>query len=254
MQTSLITTPKVVAHSTAVLRIGGGFRGKFGGFDLVKEERLVQPYTPDVLTTLRARRKMIKELAKKDPKHVFEMMKIIDEMTLSEALALAREPSRLIVPNVVHDEVLTKTDVQYYVRTGTIIIYEVPDKPFGEIVAFEQTKFVVPVRFRGLKNCALAVEHPDFELTPDGKLVVPDETMIHLIRNFPIRDGWHNVHTETGIPHDIEVESTNESARFLYRLDSSYLGPLVRADNVIRRGNVLLNDIQPSNRLGVALI
>ena len=238
-----------------VLAIGKGFRGfGKGGPDGIKEEPLVQPYAPSDFAKLLDKRKMLKELVKRDPQQVFDMMDIIPSIPLFKVLALARKQQKLMVPHSVHNEVLRRTD--YYVRTGTIVIYKAPNQPFGEVVSFDGFTFTVPETFRGLKNCALAVEYPDFDVTPDGKLVVPDESTIHLIQNFPNTSStWHMVHAATGIPHGRAVKKTNENARSLFRLNHSYVGILVRGIDVVGYGrNVYANGRYDDNPFGVALI
>ena len=256
MVTPTLSIPKqtVVVPISVLPRVARTCIGKrFGGFgkrDGIKEEPIHTNLAPDKLTSLRTLRETLKTA---DPEQVRRMMEITKRMTLFEAVALARETGRLIVSNFVHDGVLTRTDAMYRVRTGTLIIYEAPNQPFGEFVVFEQTKFAVPAKFRGLKNCALAVEYPDFDLKSTGELIVPDEKTIHLITQFPIKDGWYLTHAETGIPCGRQ-EATNENARFLDRLNEPYLGLLVRYGVVVRRQYVNAGYCGASSRIGVALV
>ena len=177
-----------------------------------------------------------------DPETVKQVIEFTGRMNFFEALALAKKEGKLIVPNFVHDRILTETGEHKYFRqnylgvlTGTLVIYEKPDVPFGEQVIFEGVTFKVvtfkvPKQFRGKINCALVVEHPDFELIDLGnnRFEIRATDGIHLIEQFPKQDGWHMPDAETGIPRGKAVKESSD-ARYLWRLkDSSYLGPVAR--------------------------
>ena len=206
-----------------VLAIGKGFKG-FGARDGLREEPIHTALEPDSLTKLRTLRETLKTA---DPEQVWCMMEITHRMSFFEAIALATQQKRLLVSNFAYDRVLTRTDANSLVKTGTIIIYEAPNQPFGEVVVFGGIHFTIPIQFRGLVNHALAVEYPDFDLK-NGELVVPDEKTIHLIREFPTTDGWYLTHAETGIPCGGEVNQTNESARCLSRSSGSRISSVDR--------------------------
>ena len=177
---------------------------------------------------------------------VSQIIEFRRDLNFFEALALAKEEGKLIVPNDVHDRILTETKDKefllqnYPVRTGTLIIYEAPDKPFGEQVVFSwkddsdekySVSFTIPEQFRGRANCALVIEHPDFEVLNLGDnryaLKVTDEK-IHQIEQFPKQDCWYIPHTETGIPQGTIVKKSSDSRRIWRFNDSAYLGPVVR--------------------------
>ncbi len=213
-------------------------------------------------------REMLRSMKPEAVKQVIEFHK---GLNLFQALALAKREGSIIVPNDIHDRILTKKeDEQYFkenypVRTGTFIIYEALDKKFGSTVVFswEDNKvkyfisFEVPKQFQGKTNCVLVVEHPDFEIVgiDDNRyeIRIKDEH-INLIRGFRGEDGWYKQHTETGIPQGRKVKESSD-ARYLRRLDDSYLGHVARGDvfNYDYRGDVSLDD-RPSDRFGVALM
>ena len=208
-----------------------------------------------------------------DPEIVKQVIEFHKDLNLFQALELAKREGKLIVPNYVHDGILSKTDDRvfleqnYPVWTGALVIYEKPDKPFGNKVNFGwknnglnySISFHVPKRFRGKTNCALIVEHPDFEIKTVGEneyeLKSVDGANIRLIENFSKRDGWYMPDAETKIPHGKKVEEHPDS-RYLWRLDSDYIGLLgrVHLDFLIYgRNGVVLIDL-PSDRRGVALV
>ena len=244
----------------------------------------------------RKARQMLREMT---PAKALEVIEFRQGLNLFQALALAKREGMLIVPNDVHDRILMETTDQRYLEqnypvwTGTLIIYEEPDVPFGNKVVFQGLTFIVPEQFQGKVNCALVIEHPDFELVdrelvassrptnPSGfvvhfssprkigdlpkgqtelgnnryELKVADEN-IHLIEQFPNIDGWYMLHAETGISHGRMVNESSDS-RCLYRLNnSSYLGPVVRGYDYFfddGRRDVGLY-LRPSGGSGVALV
>jgi len=170
-----------------------------------------------------------------------------------EALELARKEDKMIVPNSIHDILLTESKdgiilgkpYSSFKLTGTLVIYEEPDKPFGELVVFNWDRFgseyflsfLVPKQFQGKSNCAFAIEHPDFEVVDLGNnrydIRVSDETNIRLIGQFPRTSyGWHIPDTETKIPQGVPLrifkEAWRSEERYLLRVDGAYIGPLVR--------------------------
>ncbi len=208
------------------------------------------------------------------PEQVLEVIEFHRDLTFFEAFALAQKEGKLIIPNDVHDRILTETTDEQYLRQnypvwiGTLVIYEVPDKKFGKNVVFSwkdnndieySISFEVPKQFRGKANCALVIEHPDFELIELGnnryELKV-DVLSVYQIEQFPRRDGWYMYDAKTGIPHGRMVNESSD-ARRLWRLeDSSYLGPVacsVDVDGDVRWRYVRAG-YRSSGRFGVALI
>ncbi len=214
-------------------------------------------------------RKASQMLRSMDPEKVKQVIEFHRGLNFFEALALAKREGKLIVPNDIHDRILTETTDEQYLRanhsvwTGTLVIYEAPDKKFGKNVIFswEHNKvkysfsFNVPEQFRGKANCALVIEHPDFELMALGdnryELRV-DERSVHQVESFAKENSWHRYDAETGIPHGEAVKESSD-ARHLWRLkDSSYLGPVARDYYFDYRRVVGLGN-WPSGGYGVAL-
>ena len=206
-------------------------------------------------------RKAREMLRSMDPEKVKQVIEFHKKLNFFQALALAQREGRLIVPHDVHDRILTETtDEQYLIQnypvwTGTLAIYEAPDTPFGEQVVFQGLTFIVPAQLQGKTNCALIVEHPDFEIVTLGgsryELRVSDES-IHLLKNFPKKDGWYIPHSERKIPQD-ELVAESKDARYLWRLGGSYLGPVVRVAGVDDRQFVGVG-YRSNGRFGVALM
>ena len=190
-------------------------------------------------------REMLREMT---PAKALEVIEFHRDLNFFEALALAKREGKLIVPNDIHDEILTKTTDKEYIKqnyhvwTGTLVIYEAPDKPFDEQVVYSweelnQVKpsisFEVPEQFKGLRNCALAIEHPDFELINLGnknyEIKVSDEEAIHQIEQFPKQDGWYIPDAETGIPRGKAVKESSDARHLGRTTDDSYLSPVARS-------------------------
>ena len=196
------------------------------------------------LDRLRARRQMLREM---DPEQALQVIEFRRDLNFLQALALAKQEGSLIVPNDVHDRILTETIDEQYLRqnypvwTGTLVIYEKPNAPFGEKVVLNSRvhqlnysiSFAVPEQFQGKTNCALVVEHPDFELInlKDNryKIKLLEGASINLIENFPTHSQrWYNTDPETKIPIGEPVRKSEKDARYLCRLDGHYLGPVAR--------------------------
>ena len=235
-------------------------------FGKYKRETVHKVRTPGVTgQSLAERVKRAREMLRSmKPEVVSQIIEFHKDLNLFQALALAKQEGKLIVPNFVHDGILTETTDQRYLEqnypvwTGTLIIYEEPDVPFGKKVLFQGLTFTVPEQFQGKANCALVIEYPYFELILGNnryEIRVPDEANIRLIEDFPKKDGWYMPDDETKIPHGKEVGASSDS-RHLWRLDvSSHLGLLVRVVGVVydgRRDVFLFGD--PSVRFGMALV
>ena len=259
---------------------------------------------PDVKgqTYVEQARKVRQMLRSMKPEAVSQITEFHSALNLFEALALAQREGKLIVPNDIHDRILMETtNNQYFSQnyalwTGTLVIYGAPNKPFGEQVVSRwkddnyvkySISFNVPKQFRGKKNCALVVEHPDFEIrriskgrerssrdlsegqtgrdqrSRDFDLIdlgnnryelKVDEQSIRLIQDFPEISGWYMPHAETGIPHGKKVEVSSDS-RYLWRItNGSYLGPVCRDYFGVNRRQSVDVDCRSTYRFGVALM
>ncbi len=245
-------------------------------------------------------RKAREMLRSMDPEKVKQVIEFHRDLNLFQALALAKREGRLIVPNDVHDRILTETkgkkDKKYFEEnyplwTGTLVIYEAPDEPFGKQVVFEGITFKVPKQFRGKVNCALVVEHPDFDLVdrelvassrptnpsgfvvhfssprkigdlPNGQtelgnnryeLKITDEK-IHQVESFAKEEGWHL--TDHGIPIGAKVDRSMDGLRYLWRSDRAYLGPVARGFDYVVGGRrqFVGAGYGPTGHYGVALV
>ena len=230
--------------STASLdRLAAGKR--FGRYKSEPHQEVRRPIAKakTLIEELRQRREMLRSM---DPETAKEVIEFHKGLNFFQALALAKQEGRLIVPNDVHEGILTKTEDEQYLKqnypvwTGTLVIYEAPDKPFGEKVVFSffrwtankinhSVSFEVPKQFRGKANCALVIEHPDFDLVDLGnnRYEIKAAEGIHIMKQFPKRSDWYLLHAETMIPQGKQVDNS-EKARYFYRDDNSYLGFLVR--------------------------
>ncbi len=193
------------------------------------------------LERLRARREMLRSMT---PEKALQVIGFHKGLNFFEALELAKREGKLIVPNDVHDRILNETKDEGYFKenypvwTGTLVIYEKPDKPFGKKVNFGwrddnslkySISFQVPEQFRGKTNCALIVEHPDFERVDLGnnKFEIRATDEFHLIEHFPKKSGLYMPDAETKIPHGRKVKESSD-AGYLLRSHKAYLGSLVR--------------------------
>ncbi|MCK4319614.1 hypothetical protein KAW38_03525 [Candidatus Micrarchaeota archaeon] len=185
-----------------------------------------------------------------------------------KALKLAEEAKMVLVSNIRHDKILTGSDEWksmedvYACHTGTITGYEEKNKELGKEIVYTDPKtkqrYIFPTGdAEGSKNVILVAEHPDYELVKDGKdlIVKASISIIDILENFPVSDGWYKTDEKHGIPLGKEVSSDNRDARNLWRAEGARVGSVVRGyyflDYKDRHG-VFLKDV-PSDGLGVAV-
>jgi len=243
-------------------------RSRFGRF---KPEERVSTRRADVsgdqIQRLRDLRKMIETM---DPENVMNMITVYNGLNVFEALALAKSEGALIVPNSTHDRILTETNnpdffKNSFVWTGTLVIYEAPGRAFGETLVYvrvhdnvqDSISFNVPDEFRGQRNCALIVQHPDFDLLPTGpnsyRLNVTDVNMIHLIEKFPSTGGKYPHEEQFRIP--VQSASSSNDQRWFWRVvGSCYIGLVVRFDDVVYYRRYVDAVDRASGEHGVAVI
>ncbi len=211
--------------------------------------------TGDPLQFLRDKRDMLRAMTPDQAYHAIDWR---TGLRFVEAMAIARETGRLIVPHDVVDDILMKTDYQVpQIHSGTVVIYGAPGKPFTNEVVFGLVRFSVPEQFRGKTNCALVVECPDFELVERGiwhELVVPDERNLHLVESFPKQGHWYQPDRRFRIPLG-DVTYSNGSKCLWLTDGSSYVGCVSRGfdgPGDYGRSNVTIN-LGLSYGLSVAL-
>jgi hypothetical protein len=220
----------------------------------------------DELTHLRQKREMIRSVK---PEDAAFMMEFHDDMSIFEALDLAKGEGRIIVPNDVHVAIAArgrKTASGYWATwTGTFIAYEAPDVPLGDrilggwmaligarVEGFE-IGFGVPVEFRGKTNCALVVEHPDFELVDLGgnRFEVRSlEGSVSLVEAFPAENNvYYECDARFGIPAG--ARSGVDTSKYLARADGAHCGFVGYGPSDMGSG-ISVNQM-PNHKYGVAL-
>lgn len=103
--------------------------------------------TGDSIQELRRRRDMLEAMT---PQQAFDAIEWHNGLNFFEAVALANETGRLMASNLVIDDILIELRLNIqFVRTGTLVIYEAPDKPVGTEVSYANLRFSVPSKFRG---------------------------------------------------------------------------------------------------------
>ena len=221
-------------------------RDIFRGYGPMDKHEVRQADTQGTeIERLRARRQLLRSM---DPEQALQVIEFHKDLNLFQALELAKREGKLIVPNDVHDRILAETKDEEYLKqnyplwTGTLIIYEKPDVPFGDQVIFQGLTFTVPEQFRGRANCALVVEHPDFDLVDLGKntykIKLVDGANIYLIENFPKNSNiWYNYDKRFRIPIGEESKHAEEDyTRNLWREDIHCISFIRRAFGTFNYG------------------
>ncbi len=153
---------------------------------------------------------------------------------------------------------------------GTGLIYEAPGEPFKRTVEFIYEKdqktqttlkviVEIPTEYQGKRDSAIILHQPHWTMEQSGgnhvfKILEPK---IHIIENFPNKEGWWHTDKGTGIPIGI-VSSPNNSpdSRYLYRAKGAWVGPLARGGEYFGGcGDLAINaNSGPNRRLGIAVI
>ena len=184
-------------------------------------------------------------------------------LTFREALELANKENLVLASNKRMTRALVETEEWKGMKeafpcwTGTMAGYARPDERLGEFIEYTDPEdgqkyvFPVPEQYRKEKNMILVVEHPNYSLVQDGNNLVVEASGVVGLPNFPEKDGWYFSDGQFDIPTGKEVSSSDEKARYLWRVDSR-VGPVLRDDFIDgydRRGVGLV--YRPSNGLGV---
>ncbi len=218
-----------------------------------------------LIEELRQKRHMLRCL---DPEKAKTVIEFTGRINFFEAVALAKREVRLLVPNIVHDKILTETEDKDQLRSlysnvtssGTLVIYESPNTPFKDEVTFEwedyykkhySISFIVPELFRGKVNCVLVVEHPDFDIIDFGNgnyKLKADDSNVFLLQDFPKTSGdWSMFDEMFRVPvgtsfhiNQLYVMANRDSMRQLHRSECPFIGPLSRAVAVDKSGRLLV--------------
>ncbi|NYZ73661.1 hypothetical protein H0O00_00805 [Candidatus Micrarchaeota archaeon] len=235
---------------------------RFGKYKPMEEKAVRKvEVVGDELSYLRQRREMLRSMT---PEQVLQVIEFHENLNVFQALELAKKEKKLIVPNDVHDRILTETKVEYSAWVGTAVIYEAPDAPFKDRVVYAwedneveyATTFNIPQQFRGKTNCALVVEHPDFQFISlgDNKFQLKAaEGSVSLLEHFSNKsDEWYKYDKRFRIPTGTPKNKT-DSTRWLWRQGNGYVGLVARGFGGydVRRGVAL--DYAPSGAFGVAV-
>lgn len=169
------------------------------------------------------------------------------EMAFAETLEFAK--TYPLASNRDVDIFVVNGELRQFFRTGTLIAYEAQDKKFGKEVEFEGVTFIVPPEFQGIKNCALVIEQPNYTFE-NGTIKVQN---VELVADFPLQNGWYLTHA-TGVPQGKHVNNSNKNARFLWRVNTPYIGSVSRNGIGSDLGRDANADWTASNRLKVAQV
>ena len=187
-------------------------------------------------------------------------------VSMEEAIARAEKEKRVIASNKRLDQALVGSDewkkikAGLYCWSGTMTAYEEVEKPFGEVVEYTDGKtglkylFEVPQKYRGKTNCILVAEHPDYSLEIKGNERIIRTAKVELIEKFPADNNkWYLTDPKHGIPFGDSIDSSNNDARYLSRINKM-VGLSARGyDDIGDYGRDVVLDVQPSTAFGVAV-
>lgn len=118
--------------------------------------------------------------------------------------------------------------------TGAIIAYEAPAKRLGGHIIFRrpaEPRVVLPTyHYRGERGIALMTLMLEEDFKPEERgslrIEVPENRIVP-VEDFPAASGWYCQDAATTVPSGPAVGPSAE-ARFLWRQEGPYVGPLVR--------------------------
>ena len=190
-------------------------------------------------------------------------------LTAKQAVDTANQKKIILLTNKDFDKRLMdgtyKSEKEVYPAwTGTQVAYTKKNEKVDKFIEYTDSETKIRYVFeagdaKGEKNVILAINHG---FTQDGKpfiiynkdgentvLVQIDKSAkVDIISNFPTSDNWYLTDSKFGIPVGESVGSSNDDARYLWRLDKGYVGLLARVYDG-RRDVVAF--YQPSGRFGV---
>ncbi|MGI0134135.1 MAG: hypothetical protein ACREBW_04170, partial [Candidatus Micrarchaeaceae archaeon] len=147
-----------------------------------------------------------------------------ETMTLIQLLEHAKTTP--VPSNMQVDGPILRRELHEWIRTGTLTVYEKPDRKLGETIEFQGIIFKVPKEHQGRKNIALSINLAPGSFTFEDGIITPKG--VHVTENLPKEDGWY-LTDAWGIPTGEEVDPSNPEARYFYRRDGkAYIGSVVR--------------------------
>ncbi len=138
--------------------------------------------------------------------------------------------------------------------TSTMTAYEKPDQKLGKTIEYVDPETNLRYVFRvsdehlGKKNVVLVAEQRDYSLEVDGTNRIIQATASDAIERFPASDGWYRGDAKHDIPQGSVIDSSNDDARYLWRIEKRV--GLAARDFCGGRRDVGLY-VLPSFRLGV---
>lgn len=177
-------------------------------------------------------------------------------------LSLSKTERSLL--NALRTNSLGETNKQidnYLLNSGSIrpiwstpVLYEAPGVCFGPQVKFQNLVFDIPKKYQGSTDIVLTFGNTALKI--ESELIYVQGTVIHAVQNFPSKNGWYKTEEATGIPKgnlisDHPAVCDDPQARQLYRLDTSYIGAVVRTFDISvkRYGLIIFLDYKADNHL-----
>ncbi len=133
-------------------------------------------------------------------------------LSLKEQMLILRDPKKAPV---------FESSAPAWTNTG--IVYEAPDKPFGEYVKFEGMLVEIPLSFRGSINMALVF--PELEIKFWGEVAQFSRNFYEI--PFPREDGFYFPDEVEMVPRGEKLDEADTRGIRLSRLDQAYAGAVV---------------------------
>ena len=176
--------------------------------------------------------------------------------------ALKRMSTTRIADTRYLDPLYQSGDMRKVLWASPVVIYTQPKKALGSRIELNEYGYVVvidiPKEHQSLENGALALPAMSFKFAFSESerkhiITVKNSNKVIVVENFPATNGWYIPETKSGIPQGESVSNENPAARYLYRRDKQYVGPVVRVyDNFGYNRRVVGADVRLVYGYGVA--
>ncbi len=140
-------------------------------------------------------------------------------LPFDEGLRVAEQGRRVIASNLRLHRALTTKEWKaisevFACHAGTMVGFVEPGERLGEViigidsVTGVEWPFLVPKEFRGMKDCAIVVEHPYYNIEPKGneRIVRAESGKVEVVEDLPPKTGYYLIDPDHGIPQGKAVE------------------------------------------------
>ena len=135
-------------------------------------------------------------------------------------------PSHSQLRRIIEDpELLEQYKTALPAWTSTGIAYAPPDEELGKKIEYQDLVIEVPKEYQKSKNIAMIIPNLRIEKDQDRLFYYHVNTAgIDVVEGFPSENGWYIPDSKYAIPQGNESSELNQSALYIWRSSSQYVG------------------------------